>query len=359
MDQLIDFIRSWLGGVSLGTTLAVAVAVFFLFNPEKVEKWSALLWRALSNLEIVFKGAHKQYLKHNLQGRLNEFTGELASQAPFLAKTRVAVEWVDSDVTRRSFLDEGKVILRLRRHDSQETNFVHGAYMFVSTSLIYRLKRYLAKSQRQAVDLYVTAKLLEREKASVRGLFLDEYLHPKTATTDSKIVEYFDRFAKIDNGKLFYPVLLQEFDFLGDKVFGKRRDDAIIEEASALIDFLEPIALRKVGDEGDLNFEREYCRFGIVIVGRSKRLAAAGAELYLNYIRTKLIPRRIETVYIRGAYHNKHILDSICEALGDTYEMYRARRFKVDLRIGGELVEAEAYLVVLRMKGVSVFQPSD
>lgn len=355
MDDIVKYLLASLGGFSL----AGVMLLLLLLNPEKIEKWSALLWHLLNGFGTLFKGAHKQYVKHDLQGRVNEFAKGLSGDAPFLAGSRVQIEWMDSEVTKRSFLHEGKVILRLRRDDPEDINFVHGAYMFVSTSLVAKVKRYISPSQRQAVDLYVTTKLLEREKESVRGLFLDQYLHPKTEEPDAKIGSYFDVFAKIDRGGFFYPVLLQELDFLGDKVFGKRRDDKIIAEVNSLIEFLEPIAGRKVGDEGDLTFEQDYCRFGIVIVGKPLKLALSGADIYINYIKSRLIPQKIETVYIRGRWENKHVLDTICEEFADSYEKFRTRRFKMVLRYSGELIERDQYLVVLRMKGTTIFQPSE
>jgi hypothetical protein len=353
-EELVKQALAWLGGVST-TGL---ILVYLLLHPEKIEKWSALLWRFLSNLGAFFKFAHKQYVKHDMQSRVNEFARGLSKEAPFLASKRVRVEWVDSDITRKSFLQDDQVILRLRRDDPEDLNFVHGAYMFVSTSLLLEVKRYLSQSQRKAVDLYVTTSLIEQGKPSVRAHFLDNYLHPELADTESKTARFFDAFAKIDEGGYFYPVLLQELDFLGQKVFGARKDDRIIIEVNSLISFLEPIALRQIGEEGNLDFRQQYCRFAIVIVGRSYKLTPSG-EVYTDFIRKNLVPKEIETIYVLGLWKNRHIIRSICKALSDVYEECRNRRSRVVLRYGDERVEDRQFLVVLRMKGIKMFQASD
>jgi len=352
-NQILKQIMAWLGGLST----AGFILVYLLLNPEKIEKLSSLLWRFLSNLGTFFKFAHKQYVKHDLQSRVNEYARELSKEAPFLASTRARVEWVGSEVTRDSFLEDNQVILRLRRDDSEDLNFVHGAYMFVSTGLLYQVKRYLSQSQRKAVDLYATTNLIEREKPSVKGYFLDNYLHPELVDTNSKVARFFDAFAKIDKGGYFYPVLLQELDFLGQKIFGARKDDQIIVEVNSLIEFLEPIALRQIGEEGNLDFRQQYCRFAIMIVGRSYKLTPEG-DVYVDYVRKHLIPEKIETLYMLGLWQNRHIIKSICEALSDAYDECRTRRSKVVLRYGKETVERDQFLIVLRMKGVKLFQPS-
>ena len=351
--QIIKQILAWLGAL----TPPGLLLVYLLLYPEKIEKLSSLLWRFLNNFSTFFKFAHKQYVKHDLQSRVNEYARILSKEAPFLASTRVHVEWVGSEVTRDSFLEDNKVILRLRRDDSEDLNFVHGTYMFVSTGLLYQVKKYLSQSQRKAVDLYATTNLIEREKPSVKGYFLDNYLHPELADTNSKVARFFDAFAKIDNGGYFYPVLLQELDFLGQKVFGARKDDQIIVVVNSLIEFLEPIAIRQVGEEGNLDFRQQYCRFAIMIVGRSYKLTREG-DVYIDFIRKHLIPEKIETLYILGLWKNRHIITNICKTLSDTYDECRTHRSKVALRYGEETVERDQFLIVLRMKGVKLFQPS-
>jgi len=357
-EELIKQILAWLGGVSTTGLILVWVFACLLLRPEKIVKWSSLLWRFLSNLGTLFNFAQKQYVKHDMQSRVNEFARGLSKEAPFLASKRVHVEWVGADVTRDSFLQDNQVVLRLRRDDPEDLNFVHGAYMFVSTGLLFQVKRYLSQSQRKAVDLYVTTSLIEQEKPSVRGYFLDNYLHSELADTESKAAGFFNAFAKIDEGGYFYPVFLQELDFLGQKVFGARKDDRIITEVNSLVDFLQPIALRQIGDEGNLDFKRQYCRFAIVIVGRSYKLTPSG-NVYVDFVRKHLVPEKIETVYVLGLWENRGIIKNICKALGDVYEECRTCKSRIVLRYGDERVERERCVAVLRMKGVKLFQPSE
>jgi hypothetical protein len=354
MSQLIPYLLGTLGG---GSAVLIIVVILLLLHPEKVDKWCALLWRLASAFGTLFRGAHKQYVRLDLQGRLNEFARGLEKDAPFLASTRVQIEWTDQDVTKKGFLDEGNVILRLKRNDTEQTNFVHGAYMFVSTSLLAKTKRYIAPSQRQSLDLYVTTDLLEKEKPSVLGLFLDAYLHPATAKADSKVSKYVDSFTKIDEAGLFQSVMLQELNYLGDKVFGRRQDDRIISEVDDLIEFLEILAGRKIGEESDLDFARDYCRFAIMIVGKPAKVSA-GHAAYVEFVRRRLIPRRIETLYVLGLWENKEVLDSISERLDETYERVRTRRSKAVLRYDDECTQCDQYLAVLRMKGVRIIQAS-
>jgi hypothetical protein len=289
---------------------------------------------------------------------VNDFARGLSKEAPFLAASRVSVEWTQ-EVDRKAFFEGDRVILRLRRHDRDDANFVHGAYMFVATSLLLKVKRYISPSQRLAVDLFVTSKLLAREKPTLVANFMDEYVHPAVSDPNSKEGLLFEKFESIERHGHFYSVLLQEFDFLGSKVFGHRQDARIISEANSFIDLLERLALRKIGEEGDRTVVGEYCRAGLVIVGKARNLTPSG-EVYVRYIKGWLVPRKIETVYLLGVVQNRDVIDAVCRALSNTYEIHRSRTYKANLKYpDGRVVAREGYLVILRMKGLSLFRESD
>jgi hypothetical protein len=347
-----------LASLGVGAILLFLV-IYFLMNPEKVEIWSGLIARMLSNLGRLFKGAHKHYVKFDTQGRINEFTRQLTKEAPYLGATRCRVEWEDGRLDKRAFLENEQVILRLRRDDPEDLNFVHGAYHFVSTALLHKVKRYISQSHRESIDLFVTTNLLQAEKPAVVGIFLDAYLHPATGDPGSKVTGFFDQFSRIDKGGLFFTVLLQELDLLGGKVFGARRDDQVIIEVNELVDFLEAFAGRVIGEEGDLNFDKTLCRFGLVIVGKTERVERSGPDPYVAYINKALVPAGIETIYLLGSSGRADVMAEIADSLDETYDVIRNVRYKAVLNTREGLErESNQAVFVLRLRGAPVFQPS-
>ena len=186
-------------------TPAVALLALLLFLPEKIEKWSALLWKAIKYFGILSRKARKKYIKHDLQGRVNDFVRHLRKSTPELPKEKLAIEWVDTDMERKSFIEGGNVVLRLHSSDSKDHNFVHAAYLYISTALLYKAKRYLSPIQREAIDLYVCSELLKREKPSTVDFFLEAYLHPRAKKKKAKLTNYLDDFVQIDHNNLFCP----------------------------------------------------------------------------------------------------------------------------------------------------------
>jgi hypothetical protein len=230
--------------------------------------------------------------------------------------------------------------------------------MFVGASLLRKPKRYLSSSQREALDLFVCTKLIEQEKPAVLGFFLDSYLHPQTDGTKTSVALYVDDFASLDQADLFFNVFILELEYLGDKIFGRRRDEVIIDEVNGLIDFLKPIAGRTIGDdEVDLNFTGHYCRVEIVLVGKPAKLLTS-IEPYVSYIQKSLVATGVETIYLLSRAENQDKLEEIATRFMAHFDFARRRKYQGRLKYSGEAKILPQYLIVLRRRGVPVIQAS-
>lgn len=329
------------------TGILIAFGIYVAFYPEKIEKLSSLALRGLSYFPKAFTFARKKYIKHDLQARVNDFVKALKKEVPSVAEEKLRVEWVDTHTDKKAFIADGSVVIRLRQDDPQDHNFVHGAYFYTATALLQKPKRYLSVAQRESLDLFVCTKLIEREKPHVRGYFVDNYLFPKTKDKRSKISVYLDDFESINDGKLFYPVFLQELEYLGEKVFGRRQDEEIRKEVDELIDFLKPIAQRRIGEENDLEYHGSYCRFGIMLVGKPRKMLTS-LDPYAAYFNGHFVKHPTETVYLLGRAENQDKLETLAEMFKDHYEVARNITFRKRLDYdSGESVMVEQCLLIL------------
>ncbi|MDP2207787.1 MAG: hypothetical protein Q8K98_03300 [Bacteroidota bacterium] len=348
----MNLIIGWLLG---GATILGAIILLLFLNPEKFEKWVALLWKLSDKIGVLVKVAHKQYVKHDLQSSVNSYLKRRTKDMPGLEAKGVRVEWVDAKINKQSFLEGNNVIVRLRRQDSNDQNFVRAACLFVSTSLLYKVKRYLSPSQAEATDLFVSMKLIEEEKPQIVDVFLEEYLHKSVTPKDSKIGKYFDKYSVMQKGGYFFPVYLQELHFLGQKMFGNRQDSTIHTEVDSLINYLEKLAQRKIGDTSmPLDFVKEYCRFGLVIVGKPSKLIVS-IDPYVNFIKKGIASSNIETLYVLGLADNEEKIKQICEEVLESFDVLCERKFQKVLRYTDHSIERLHYLAVLRSKKKELF----
>ena len=334
----------------------VFLLVLLLWNPEKIEKWSALLWRTIDRAGAFAGFAHKRYVKHDLQGRVNDFVRRLRRKVPDADNPKISIEWIGPEMDRKAFFDRGKVVVRLRRDDPRHYNFIHATYLFVSESLLRRAKRYVSPSQRDGVSLYVCARIFEEEKPEALNVFLDEYLHPNTIDPKSKVSGYLDDFETIDRTDYFYPVFLQELYYLGEKVFGRRRTGQIVNEVDDLLERLKTIATRTIGEETDLTYRGLYCSFGLVIIGKQNVLLDS-IQPYIGYVRSALARKGVETIYLISSRKNEDRLLEIYEEFQGEYRKENRRRSKSEVRFpNGRTERVDQTLLVMRRKAVPILQ---
>ena len=338
----------------VGATPTVLILVYFVLNPEKIEIWSALFWKALNACGGILKFAHKNYLKHDLQGRVNHFIRGIKIQIPDLGREKLRIEWVDPSTDRQSFIADGKVVVRLRREDPQDHNFVHASYYYVSGMLLRKAKRYLSENQRGAIDVFVCLKLLESEKPSVVTYFLDEYAHQQASKP--KIRALLAKFENFHRAGYYFPVFMQELQFLGDKIFGTLKKSSVEAEVSGLINFLSGVANREVGtEETKLDFKGAYCKLAVVIVGKAP-VVIKGSGRYVKYL-SKLKEEEIDTIYLISPIYNKLFVNDICKEINHIYVVRRQVSFIGRIIIDGEQRSVKAHLVVLRQIGATPIQP--
>ena len=333
---------------------AFAIVSFVVLYPEKIEKWAAAWWRILSG---VVQGAHKRYVKHDLQGRVNDFTKRLRKKAPELHKAKLKLEWIDSTETRDAFMADGKVVIRLRRDDPEDHNFVHGVHHYISTVFLHRAKTYLTKSQRDSIDIFTCTKIFESEKAEVVDYFLSKYLHPITDDRKGKVSSLIMRFERLYEADLFFPVFVQEMQFLGYRVFGKRKDDEIHHEVAKTIEVLEEFAGRQLGEEGDNEFLGSYCKFAIVIAGRAQIIQESIGP-YVNYL-LRLLDDGFESIYILSPISNKSRLDTVCERLAKRAVVHRHIELDQVTHSTDEDRRIRACLFVVRNKEFKILHPPE
>jgi hypothetical protein len=347
VNQILTFL--------LGSGVGIAVIVTaILKNPEKVEKWIALIWKAIDFLKLGFKQAHKKYVQHDIQGSVNEFVKTHAEEMPGFQVKGVRLEWVDADVKKQSFLEADRVVVRVKRDDPHHENFVKAVFLFVSTALLYRAKRYISPPQGKAIDLFVATEIFKEQKPEVVDHFLEEYLHPQIDDGSAKVTELFEAFNLLAKAGVFFPVFLQEMDYLGQKVFGRSRNPDVVTEVYALIEFLKAFALRRVGDQQlDLNFIQKYCRCAIVIVGKQAKVNYSISP-YVHFIRDG-INRNTETIYLLGRAINEKPIKDVCSQVSDLYDIVAEKRMSKVVLYGEEKRQIDGFVGVLRSRNRQLY----
>lgn len=328
-----------------------------LFFPEKVDKWLAIIWSGIEKLGILYRYASKERIRHDIQGSVSQFSKDLGYELPDFTPPQVKIEWVEEARDRGAFLESGRAVIRLRRSDPDHENIATAAMLFVSRILLRKARRCLSPTQREAVELFAGFRMLESQASEVYEHFVDKWLYPGIEKDNPKIDDYFRRFHHIDEAELFIPVFLQELLYMGEKVFARRRDDAIFGEVDDALEFLEVYANRRLGEKIERpSFNGEACRFAIMIVGMAQNIGDERFEVYLKHIRERLIPCGVETVYMIGPSRNSEFIRQVAVRAAPEFTNPFSRNYRVMVKDrDGNPIESVNHLSVLCSKQTAVY----
>ena len=338
-----------IGLFSIGLIGAIA---YVLKEPDKCEKALRLITKVF---RYVSKKAELCYVKYDIQSKLNGFIKTIKKNVPNLSVTDIRLEWIDENMTQEQFLKSNQLVLRMHNSRNPNRNIVNATVAFVSYSLLIKAKHYLSKYQKTAIDLFASHKILSKENPAAVGELIDCYL--RKAMDNHKVSLLYTQFTHIDEAGLFFPIYVNELNFLGEKIFGTAvKKDRIYDEVNSLAAFLNNYSNRKLSQETISEFTGSHCRFAIRIVGKKYKVDTEGSKVYVNNILK--IHKNVETIYLLGDLKNKEFINQVVsQCLNDMpYWIYNKKEYRAKIKdADGADFECDNYLVILRSNNPKTF----
>ncbi len=326
--------------------ISLAGILFFFFRyPSKFERTVAQihLW-----LKKFLKISEYIYIKYDVQSKLNNYIDKAREKAPQIETFRAKIEWIEENQTRENFIKNGQLIIRMQKSDNQNRNIVNASMAFISGGFLKKAKSYVAKYQRDAIDLFICYDLFKSEKRELLDQFTQDYL--KDALRNEKIGDFFEKFMDIDKAGIFFPIFIQELTFFGEKVFTRQRNqNEVYEQIRKLVIYLYRYAHRKTNENISTDFDGLYSKFAIRIVGKSFKINTEGERAYKNNL--SKLANSIETLYLLGAKSNKEFITRIgndCKLLIGFDVIYSKEYDSIIKDKDGEDMEVDTFLMVLR-----------
>ena len=339
----------------ISATAIGGLAFYFIKNPDKLE---ALLALFVKSVRRFFSWAEKAYVKYKVQSTVNHFIVNISKMVPNLYVNRVRLQWVDDNYSAEDFFDGDNLVVRMRRSTSENRNIVNATVALVSSALLMKAKKYIAPYQKEAIDLFATTRILQHENPKLVSEYVDLYL--SEALENDRVNEMYAKFDDIDKVGLFFPVFITEMTFLGEKVFGKARDNhATYNEVNELTNFLRLFAMRRTTDQSNTDFDGIHCKFTIRIMGRRENITNDLKNLYIEDLQR--ISKNVETIYIIGHHTNRNFIDAVVKQVLSLVDYYSFNKYDFESTIrkrDGTEIQVNSHLVVLRNSQARVFHRS-
>lgn len=165
-------------------------------------------------------------------------------------------------------------------------------------------------------------------------------------------------FYDIDKAGLFYPVFVTEMTFLGGKVFARKKEKKMVyEEVRALVNFLRVYSISKLSEDTQSDFNGQYSKFSIRIVGKHYKIETQGKQMYLRNLLK--IDDEVETIYLIGSTEHSSFINEVVETFLTTktnYHIFKEQKYKAVIKDQiGNYFESDSYIVILRNKNVETY----
>ncbi len=345
LREVLEFIAG-----RFGVGVAVGFGVFLLFyltqdRAARLGGWlTVLLNRGLTRVRRLTTWFRRKRLERRFRSLL-----AVHRHSPFVTG-RVKLTWTDGLTSAESFFENERFVVRMPTVKNPDEVLVDSVFLYVSKALLPTQKKHLSNSQRQAIDLYVSGRLLERASITLEANFIDRFQTDFAA--NDLAYQYIREFQRLERYGLFDHVFLRELDFLGQKALPPGGSQAVSRDIDALLQLLARLSRRDIGEDIPLTLERRYVRVGVVIVGKHFKITD-GPAWWTRYIINELSSRLIDSVYVLANHVNKALVEEIAEAISDVYEV--VRRDNAHVLLAGTPIDR--YSIEFRSHGASMYTP--
>lgn len=280
--ELKDFM-SWIIGTYGWHCLWIipsGLLIYGIIFPEKLEKWSSWFYKFFSWVGATFQ---RRFIASDIQARINASVKIINSELKNAAPYGIKIRWISGEeMDREGFIRGDNVVIMMKRHTNQDQNLVLASLVYSSVGVLAESRNYMLPRISRSLDLSLTKKILILgNKHSALDLFIKTILKPeKDKDRDVKI--YCDIMESLDEFGILVRIFMTELLSLSRQLYPKLLgDESILVETGQFLSFCEKIALRRIGEEVELDFNENRISIGVVLVAKTSKREFLGVRPYI------------------------------------------------------------------------------
>ncbi len=329
--------------VLLVFTILLLLALIF---PQRAQK--SLGWLTRSTLGAI-RFFQKSTIKNEIEGTINSYVLRLSNELTDFPRISANVEFIRTG-DREAILRRGLVILRIHDLKDQNKNIAAATHLFVKTSLLPEVKKYLSKPQIIAIENIITMRLIEREQRWALSAYWDD-IYSKYVACDQRAVKIFEKLKQMEYHEQFFSnIFLQEMAFLGRRSRFITNQNTVINEVNDLIDYLYTISQRQRHQDVPLEFVRRNIKTAFVMVARIAPIRLEEIERYVRRVERNARDGA-ESIYLLAWEPAFTFFEKVCGALSrQTYlrKVFLRKYIGWETAANGSVGKGQRYLALFR-----------
>lgn len=304
----IHDIVAWTPWTTVG--IVVGLLIYFLMNPAKVEKWSAIIAGLVekSSARAARRGAASE-----IQAAASKYVKDTGSEdiLPYGLK----INWVKENIVE-SYVDKKheRIMVIMQYKKSRSRNFVTAIREYTSKTFISSVRHDVPRQIVTAAELVMVEKIIRAERKDAMDIFRDEVL-PSQIGDDRELDALHKSLKRIEGLGFFENIFLNEILIARDAL--KTFDDSDkASELDALIDFLTLFHKRAPGEDITLEHNRRLFRLSVILVAKTSSMLAGGTDLYAKRA-SKSLSQGLRSVYVTGTKDDRKYVVKVVDRISD------------------------------------------
>lgn len=275
LSIIISLVSSWLLTGIFGT-----IIIYFIFHPEKVEKWVAILAKFFS---FTSKKVEKIHISKDIQSKLNIYRKEVNKECEDLVPFKANVKFLNplSFGEDRVEHHEDKVIIIMKDRKNQDENFVKASLFCVKNTLIPNARRYVDPLLMKSADLQFVKNLIAEVDKAKLNYFIDNHLSIQIEN-DDELAENINILGLLTERGVFTRILLKILREYGLQFFPRPSTPKHFEEPRIFFEKIKEFAHKKSGEDINPTFEGNNIKISIVMIGRSSKVFTETGDINIS-----------------------------------------------------------------------------
>jgi transcription antitermination factor NusA-like protein len=278
-------------------------ALFYLvLFPEKFEKLVYLFWKTASYVASIYPRVKRKFDSHlvaaSIQDTINSACDKINKDSFGILPKAMKIVWV-GDESPESFIDRGKVIVRLKNYANQDRNIVESTLLYLKSGFMPGSLNYLDTVLRKGCEYRIASKIFDaRRDTGAFDYFIDNEL-TASLTEFPDLAKDLQTIENLDSVGFFTQVFLAEVKYTANKLMGTVPTKVINAELRNFAYFLNTIATKGRDYEVPLSFDGTKIKASVILVAKKERLYEQGIAPYLHRIKVQ-VRAGYENLYIAG-----------------------------------------------------------
>ena len=280
-------------------------------------------WRFLAE-KWSFKKLEKKAIASDIENTVNEVVMNLKNELPSSWLSKAAIKWVDREI-KEDDLSDGEMILRIRPLENQDINLINGVYIFFSKALFPDTKEIIPLSIRKAAALQISRRTIANKKPFLSQQF-EKGILESAIKNDSTIVEYIEKYNRIDSKGFFTGTFLREIHEIANRARFQELRNKMTEEIGGVVAHIEYF-VRNIGNFNTIKWSRmgPATSYSFLLVAKPFH---NGVEAYIKRVKDAF-NKGVERIYVMGTNQEKGFVEKVISEIARLPECRLVEIFKL------------------------------